>query len=92
MAILSPTNFKGFEVTAYVSLEHFEAQKQINRTLDGVETKLWTITADIFVWKEPEKINLLETKIIHFTTESLDGLTVASVFEKIKETYPGEDC
>ena len=40
MAILSPTTYKGFDLTAYVSLEHFEAQKQINRDQDGKETKL----------------------------------------------------
>lgn len=92
MAILSPTNYKGFEVTAYVSLEHFQAQKQINKDPDGKETKLWTVTADVFIWKEPEKINLLETKCIHTTVEALDGLTISDLFEKIKESYPGEDC
>lgn len=109
MAILSPTNYKGFEVTAYVSLEHFQAQKQINREpvfSDPPEVdqegnpipssflarKLWTVTADVFIWKEPEKINLLETKCIHTTVEALDGLTVSDLFEKIKESYPGEDC
>lgn len=92
MAILSPTTYKGFELTAYVSLEHFQAQKQINRDQDGKETKLWTITANVFIWKEPEKINLLETKCIHTTVEALDGLTISDLFEKIKESYPGEDC
>ena len=86
MAVLTNINFKGFDIKSYVNFNNFSVQKQ-----GEGENKLFTITANLFFYTENQEY-FLESKPLSFTTPTLEGLTTKSIYDKIKEVYPGEDC
>ena len=91
MAILTDYTFKGIPLKSYLNFNNFVVQKQFNLDPEGNRTRLYTVAVELMFHTENQD-HFLESRPFHFTVDNLDGLTTANIYEKIKESYPGEDC
>jgi hypothetical protein len=91
MAILTDYTFKGIPLKSYLNFNNFTVQKQWNTDSDGNKTRLYTVAVELMFHNETQE-HFLESRPFYFTVDNLDGLTTASIYDRIKESYPGEDC
>jgi hypothetical protein len=91
MAILTDYTFKGIPLKTYLNFTNLTVQKQFNTNTEGNRTKLVTVAVEL-MFHTQDQVHFLESRPFYFTVDNLDGLTTANIYERIKETHPGEDC
>ena len=91
MAVKSNIQFKGFQVNdSYVSYKGHVVEK-FSIVLNGAETKGYSVTVNLEIYKDDTKAIYLAQDQISYTTDKDSDLSFTRIWSEVKNKYPGQD-